>query len=78
MRVIDPSQPLPVYVQLKTLLTEDIIRGRYSPGNGCRPSTSCAPPTGSVVLLCTARSQSLRRVRSSATDAAAPSSTLTG
>jgi DNA-binding transcriptional regulator YhcF (GntR family) len=31
MRVIDPSQPLPVYVQLKTLLTEDIIRGRYSP-----------------------------------------------
>lgn len=31
-REIDPSQPLPVYVQLKTLLTEDIIRGRYSPG----------------------------------------------
>lgn len=30
--VIDPSQPLPVYVQLKTLLTEDIIRGRYAPG----------------------------------------------
>ena len=32
MRVIDPSQPLPVYAQLKTLLTEDIIRGRYAPG----------------------------------------------
>lgn len=31
-RAIDPSQPLPVYVQLKTLLIEDIIRGRYSPG----------------------------------------------
>lgn len=30
--VIDPSQPLPVYIQLKTLLTEDIIRGRYAPG----------------------------------------------
>lgn len=32
MRVIDPSQPLPVYAQLKTLLIEDIIRGRYAPG----------------------------------------------
>lgn len=30
--VIDPSQPLPVYVQLKTLLVEDIIGGRYAPG----------------------------------------------
>jgi multiple sugar transport system substrate-binding protein len=30
--VIDPSQPLPIYVQLKTLLAEDIIRGRYAPG----------------------------------------------
>lgn len=30
--LIDPSAPLPVYVQLKTLLTEDIIRGRYGPG----------------------------------------------
>jgi ABC-type glycerol-3-phosphate transport system substrate-binding protein len=29
---IDPSQPLPVYVQLKTLLTEEIISGRYAPG----------------------------------------------
>ncbi len=31
-RAIDPTQPLPVYVQLKTLLTEDIIGGRYAPG----------------------------------------------
>lgn len=30
--VIDPSQPLPVYVQLKTLLLDDIIGGRYAPG----------------------------------------------
>jgi multiple sugar transport system substrate-binding protein len=30
--VIDPSQPLPVYVQLKTLLLENIIGGRYAPG----------------------------------------------
>lgn len=30
--MIDPSQPLPVYVQLKTLLLEDIIGGRYAPG----------------------------------------------
>ncbi len=31
-RAIDPRQPLPVFVQLKTLLTEDIISGRYAPG----------------------------------------------
>lgn len=30
---IDPSLPLPVYVQLKTLLSEDIIRGRYGAGD---------------------------------------------
>jgi multiple sugar transport system substrate-binding protein len=30
--VINPSQPLPVYVQLKTLLLEDIIGGRYAAG----------------------------------------------
>jgi multiple sugar transport system substrate-binding protein len=30
---IDPSLPLPVYSQLKTLLTEDIIRGRYGVGD---------------------------------------------
>lgn len=30
--VIDPSQPLPVYVQLKTLLLEGIIGGRYAAG----------------------------------------------
>lgn len=30
--VIDPKQPLPVYVQLKTLLLEEILRGRYGPG----------------------------------------------
>ena len=29
---IDPSQPLPVYVQLKTLLTDEIISGHYAPG----------------------------------------------
>ena len=29
---IDPKQPLPVYVQLKTLLLEEILRGRYGPG----------------------------------------------
>jgi multiple sugar transport system substrate-binding protein len=32
-RAIDPSQPLPVYAQLKTLLREDIISGRYRPGD---------------------------------------------
>lgn len=32
-RVIDPSQPLPVYVQLKTLLIEEILGGRYGPGD---------------------------------------------
>lgn len=29
---IDPSRPLPVYVQLKTLLMEQILGGRYAPG----------------------------------------------
>lgn len=29
---IDPSRPLPVYVQLKTLLLEQILGGRYAPG----------------------------------------------
>lgn len=31
--VIDPSQPLPVYVQLKTLLLDEILRGVYGPGD---------------------------------------------
>lgn len=30
---IDPQQPLPIYVQLKTLLTEEILRGVYGPGD---------------------------------------------
>ncbi|MFI6494378.1 extracellular solute-binding protein [Streptomyces sp. NPDC050564] len=30
---IDPKQPLPVYVQLKTLLIQEIIDGRYGPGD---------------------------------------------
>jgi len=29
---IDPSQPIPIYAQLKTILVADILRGRYSPG----------------------------------------------
>jgi multiple sugar transport system substrate-binding protein len=32
MTAIDPSQPLPVYVQLKTLLLEEIVSGKYAPG----------------------------------------------
>jgi multiple sugar transport system substrate-binding protein len=28
-REIDPREPIPIYVQLKTLLLEDIVRGRY-------------------------------------------------
>jgi multiple sugar transport system substrate-binding protein len=31
--VIDPTQPLPVYVQLKTLLIQEIVDGRYAPGD---------------------------------------------
>ena len=30
---IDPDQPLPIYVQLKTLLLEEILGGRYGPGD---------------------------------------------
>jgi multiple sugar transport system substrate-binding protein len=30
---IDPEQPLPVYVQLKTLLIQEIVEGRYGPGD---------------------------------------------
>ena len=30
---IDPDQPLPIYVQLRTLLLEEILRGRYGPGD---------------------------------------------
>ncbi|MER5689665.1 extracellular solute-binding protein [Streptomyces sp. NPDC002205] len=30
---IDPKQPLPVYIQLKTLLIQEIIDGRYGPGD---------------------------------------------
>jgi multiple sugar transport system substrate-binding protein len=30
---IDPEQPLPVYIQLKTLLIQEIIDGRYGPGD---------------------------------------------
>jgi DNA-binding GntR family transcriptional regulator len=29
---IDPDQPLPIYVQLKTLLLEEILGGRYGHG----------------------------------------------
>jgi flagellar basal body P-ring formation protein FlgA len=28
---IDPSQPIPIYYQLKTLLLEDIVQGVYGP-----------------------------------------------
>lgn len=30
---IDPTQLIPIYAQLKTLLLEDIVRGRYEPGD---------------------------------------------
>jgi multiple sugar transport system substrate-binding protein len=30
--VIDPEQPIPIYFQLKTLLLEEILSGRYAPG----------------------------------------------
>lgn len=33
MTGIDPTQPLPVYVQLKNLLIQEIIDGRYGPGD---------------------------------------------
>ena len=26
---IDPNQPIPIYFQLKTLLLEEILKGRY-------------------------------------------------
>ena len=29
--IIDPSRPIPIYFQLKTLLLEDILSGRYGP-----------------------------------------------
>lgn len=30
---IDPAQPIPIYFQLKTLLVEEILSGRYHPGD---------------------------------------------
>lgn len=30
---IDPQQPVPLYFQLKMLLTEEILRGKYGPGD---------------------------------------------
>ena len=30
---IDPAQPIPIYFQLKTALVEDILSGRYHPGD---------------------------------------------
>ena len=39
---IDPAQPIPIYFQLKTLLLEEILSGRYGPRTVCRPSTSSA------------------------------------
>ena len=30
---IDPNEPIPLYFQLKTLLTEQILSGRYGPGD---------------------------------------------
>lgn len=30
---IDPTQPIPIYFQLKTLLLEEILSGRYAPGD---------------------------------------------
>jgi multiple sugar transport system substrate-binding protein len=32
MQSIDPGQPIPLYFQLKTLLREEILSGRYGPG----------------------------------------------
>ena len=34
---IDPAQPIPIYFQLKTLLLEDILGGRYD-GDGRLPT----------------------------------------
>lgn len=33
MTSIDPSRPIPIYYQLKTLILEEIARGRYQPGS---------------------------------------------
>src|SRR6478672_1652249 len=30
---VDPQQPIPIYFQLKTLLLEEILGGRYGPGD---------------------------------------------
>ena len=30
---IDPQQPIPLYYQLKTLLLEEVLDGRYGPGD---------------------------------------------
>jgi len=30
---IDPKQPIPLYYQLKTLLLEEILSGRYDPAD---------------------------------------------
>ncbi|WP_406164822.1 extracellular solute-binding protein [Streptomyces sp. NBC_00996] len=41
---IDPKQPLPVYVQLKTLLIQEIIDGWYGPGDRLPTEQElCAP-----------------------------------
>jgi hypothetical protein len=45
---IDPDQPLPIYVQLKTLLLEEILGGRYGSRASCPQSTSSACSTASV------------------------------
>jgi hypothetical protein len=45
---IDPDQPLPIYVHLKTLLLEEILGGRYGHGGRCPRSTNSARSTASA------------------------------
>ena len=76
---IDPKQPIPLYYQLKTLLVEEILDGRYAPAGGSRQSTSSASAIESVERRSAARSLSWQRKGSScATGAEARSSTRIG
>ena len=45
---IDTKLPIPVYFQLKTLLLEQILDGRYGLADAFPPSMSSVRATGSV------------------------------
>ena len=56
---IDPQQPIPLYYQLKTLLLEEVLDGRYGPGDRLPTEHELCERSGSAGRQSAARSTEL-------------------